>query len=63
MNAVDPVWLREFDAAMKRVFAIDHDEAGMGEEHLLRYVDLAPREAALQYGEDYDLQRVDTHWG
>ena len=48
---------------MKELFAIDHDDAGMSEEVLLRYADLEPREAALQFGEDYDLQRVDINWG
>lgn len=62
MSTIDPDWLREFDAAMKRLFAIDHDDAGLDEEVLLRYADLIPREAALQYGEDYDLQRVDIGW-
>ena len=48
---------------MRRSFAIDHEDAGMSEEVLLRYVDLSPREAALQFGEDYDLQRIDIDWG
>ncbi len=62
MSTIDPDWLREFDAAMKKLLAIDHDDAGLDEEVLLRYADLIPREAALQYGEDYDLQRVDIGW-
>lgn len=62
MSAVDSGWLCAFDNAMKRCFLIDHADAGMSEEVLLRYVDLAPREAALQFGEDYDLQRTDIDW-
>lgn len=63
MSTVDHSWLCRFDDAMKELFAIDHDDAGMSEEVLLRYADLEPREAALQFGEDYDLQRVDINWG
>ncbi len=63
MNTVDCSWLCKFDDAMKMLFAIDHDDAGMSDEVLLRYTDLSPREAALQFGEDYDLQRVDISWG
>ncbi len=59
---IDPSWLQDFDTAMKRHFLIDHADAGMGEEELARYADLRPHDAALQYGEDYDLQRVDVDW-
>lgn len=59
---VDPNWLQDFDTALKRYFLIDHAEAGMGETELARYADLRPHDAALQYGEDYDLQRVDVDW-
>lgn len=59
---IDPSWLQDFDTAMKRHFLIDHTDAGMGEEELARYADLRPHDAALQYGEDYDLQRVDVDW-
>lgn len=59
---VDPNWLREFDSEMKRLFAIDHSEAGMGSKELSRYSDMPPREAALCFGEDYDLQRTDIDW-
>ncbi|ALJ29435.1 hypothetical protein AOT14_30870 [Stenotrophomonas acidaminiphila] len=59
---VDARWLQDFDAAMKRYFLIDHADAGMDEIELARYVDLRPHVAALQYGEDYDLQRVDIDW-
>ncbi len=62
MSTIGPDWLLEFDSAMKKLFAIDHDEAGFEQEVLLRYADLTPRQAALQYGEDYDLQRVDIDW-
>lgn len=60
MDQVSPKWLDDFDAAMKRYFLIDHADAGMGEAELLRYADLLPQAAALQFGEDYELQRVDT---
>ncbi len=59
---VDPEWLRDFDVAMKSLFAIDHIDAGLGNDHLARYADLPAREAALQFGEDYDLSRIDIGW-
>ena len=62
MNQVPAEWLREFDAAMRRFYLIDHEMAGMEEADLLLYADLPPEEAALGYGEDYDLQRMDTDW-
>lgn len=62
-NIIDPIWLRDFDVAMKLFFAINHIDAGLGECELARYADLPARKAALQFGEDYDLQRVDIGWG
>ena len=40
---------------MQALFAIDHKDAGMDDVLLLRYADLPPREAALAFGEAYDL--------
>ncbi len=62
MHQIDEAWLEEFDQAMLTFYAIDHIDAGMDEPTLLRYCDLAPREAALLYGEDYDLHLVDAWW-
>lgn len=47
---------------MIRYFLIDHADAGMDEAVLLRYADLPPQTAALQFGEDYELQRMDVGW-
>jgi len=62
MNRIDADWLREFDEAMLGYFAIDHAEAGMDERELSWYADLRPSDAALAYGQDFDLGRVDTFW-
>lgn len=62
MNPISPAWLSDFDAAMIRYFLIDYVDAGMDEAVLLRYADLPPQAAALQFGEDYELQRVDVGW-
>lgn len=40
MSAVGRDWLCAFDNAMKRYFLIDHADAGVSEEVLLRYADL-----------------------
>lgn len=62
MNRIDADWLREFDEAMLCFFAIDHADAGMCADEISRYADLSPKEAALTFGVDYDLCRVDTFW-
>ncbi len=56
-------WTRDFDTYLKRYYAIDHIDAGMSDQDLARYRDLEPREAALAFGQDYDLDRVDGPWG
>lgn len=43
-------------------FAIDHADAGMDQSLLECYSDLPAREAALAFGEDYELSRVDAFW-
>jgi len=63
MNRIDADWLRKFDEAMLCFFAIDHADAGMDERELSWYADLPPDDAALAYGQDFDLSRVDTFWG
>jgi len=60
MDQIDTTWLEQFDQAMLTFYAIDHVDAGMDGPTLLRYYDLAPREAALVYGEDYDLHLADA---
>jgi hypothetical protein len=57
-----PEWTLAFDQALMRYFAIDHHDAGLTNTDLARYSDLAPEQAALQFGEDYDLDRVDRGW-
>jgi hypothetical protein len=56
-------WTHNFDECLKRYFAIDHIDAGMSEQDLARYRDLTPQDAALTFGQDYDLNRVDGPWG
>lgn len=62
MTRIDADWLEAFDEAMLKFFAIDHADAGMDQSLLECYQDLDASEAALAYGEDYDLCRVDTFW-
>src|SRR3546814_18970330 len=40
MDSVDRAWLREFDAALVKLFAIDHQMAGMDDEEISRYAAL-----------------------
>jgi hypothetical protein len=62
MAQIDSDWLRDFDEAMLGFFAIDHAEAGMDKEELGWYAHLPAKDAALAYGQDFDLCRVDTFW-
>jgi len=62
MTKIDPAWLEAFDRELLYLFAIDHSDAGMDEYLLGCYADLPPREAALAFGSDYDLERDDALW-
>lgn len=62
MTKIDSEWLKDFDEALLALFAINHSDAGMDEFLLGCYVDLPPRDAALAFGEDYDLDRDDALW-
>ncbi|MFL0350760.1 hypothetical protein [Stenotrophomonas lactitubi] len=62
VTPIDPAWLAAFDAELLYLFAIDHQDAGMDAFQLGCYADLPPREAALAFGSDYDLERDDALW-
>lgn len=62
MTKIDSEWLEAFDEALLALFAIHHSDAGMDEFLLGCYADLPPRDAALAFGEDYDLDRDDALW-
>ncbi|WP_202908078.1 hypothetical protein [Stenotrophomonas maltophilia] len=62
MTTIDTAWLGAFDEELLYLFAIDHCDAGIDEYLLGRYADLPPREAALAFGSDYDLERDDALW-
>ena len=62
MTKIDSEWLKAFDKALLELFAINHSDAGMDEFLLGCYADLPPRDAALAFGEDYDLDRDDALW-
>lgn len=57
-----PRMAEAFDKELLHLFSIDHSDAGMDEHLLGCYADLAPREAALAFGSDYDLERGDALW-
>jgi hypothetical protein len=62
MSDLDALWLVEFDKALQENLAITRHDAGLTDDVVRRYADLPPVEAALLYGEDYDLQRVNWGW-
>ncbi|WP_079220416.1 hypothetical protein [Stenotrophomonas maltophilia] len=62
MTKIDSEWLKAFNEALLALFAINHSDAGMDEFLLGCYADLPPRDAALAFGEDYDLDRDDALW-
>ncbi len=62
MTTITATWLDAFNAALQAHFAITIEEAGLSDAELARYVDLEPKAATLQFGEDYELDRVDRGW-
>lgn len=62
MADVDGNWLQQFDEALRIHLAIAREPAGITDDVVRRYADLSPRDAALQYGEDYDLSRIEHDW-
>ena len=62
MKTINAQWRQAFDAALQTHFALSIDDAGLTDTELARYADLQPKEAALTFGEDHDLERVDRGW-
>ena len=62
MTTITATWRDAFNAALQSHFAITTDDAGLTDTELSRYADLEPKEAALQFGEDYGLDRIDQGW-
>ncbi|WP_313229609.1 hypothetical protein [Stenotrophomonas acidaminiphila] len=62
MTTLTASWRDAFNAALQAHFAITIEDAGLSDTELARYADLEPKAAALQFGEDYDLDRVDRGW-
>lgn len=55
-------WLSDFDGFLQQFYGIDVLDAGVSEEQLIPYRCVPAREAALEYGEEYDLDRIDRGW-
>mgnify|MGYP001012872681 CR=1 FL=1 len=62
MTTINAQWRHAFNAALQTHFALSINDAGLTDTELARYADLSPKAAALDLGEDYDLQRVDVGW-
>ena len=62
MKTITATWSDAFNAALQAHFAITIGDAGLTDTELSRYADLEPKAAALQFGEDYDLDWVDQGW-
>ena len=62
MTIINAQWRNGFNRALQAHFAITIGDAGLTDTELSRYADLEPKAAALQFGEDYDLDRVDQGW-
>ncbi len=52
-------WLSDFEGFMKQFWGMDSRDAGMDAQQISHYRDLDPKEAALIFGDDYDLDRID----
>ncbi|HGM6050057.1 MULTISPECIES: hypothetical protein [Stenotrophomonas] len=62
MTNINAHWCTAFNAALQAHFALTIQDAGLTDMELSRYSDLQPKEAALTFGEDHDLDRVDRGW-
>jgi len=62
MTTINAQWRNGFNAALQSHYAITINDAGLTDTDLARYSDLPHEQAALQFGEDYDLDRVDRGW-
>ncbi|MDV9042027.1 hypothetical protein [Stenotrophomonas sp. RAC2] len=62
MAKIDAEWLEDFDEALLGLFAVGHSDAGMDEYLLNCYANLEQREAAMAFGNDYDLPRTPFLW-
>jgi hypothetical protein len=62
MTTINAQWRNGFNAALQSHYAITINDAGLTDTELARYTELDPKAAALQFGEDYDLDRVDQGW-
>ena len=62
MTTITAQWRNGFNTALQAHFAIAIGDAGLTDDELARYTDLEPKAAALQFGEDYDLDRIDQGW-
>jgi len=59
---LDTTWLAHLNEAFLRHFGITTTDAGFSDSDLARYADLSPKDAVLELGADYDLERVDVGW-
>lgn len=50
-------WEKRFDAELKKLYGITINDTDP-----TLYKDLLPEDAALQWGEDYGLDRIDQGW-
>lgn len=62
MTTINAQWRHAFNAALQAHFVLTIQDAGLTDTELSRYSDLQPKEAALTFGEDHDLERVDRGW-
>ena len=62
MTSINAQWRNGFNTALQSHYAITINDAGLTDTELARYTELDPKVAALQFGEDYDLDRVDKGW-
>lgn len=55
-------WRDCFYAQIKTLFGMTVEDVSMSNTDLEHYMDLEPREAALVYGEENGLDRIDRGW-
>lgn len=63
-SSATAAWKRRVDALMKRDYAIDTDDAGLGDEEVARFFadGDTPEEFVSWFAEKYDLDRRDSYF-
>lgn len=59
---IPELWVTAFSRECQGLWGLTLKDTGLSDEELAEYMDLDPEEAALVWGEDNNLVRIDRGW-